>query len=207
MAKIKVTYVSKGWKPDNAEANFKPIYTIHIEGEAEPQKTQDPVLAELGTYEAETYPTKSGKTYWRSVETATIMAEARDTQFKADPVKQESIEWQSALKAAVEAVHDYYDLVRWTEDGVVFPTLENYKKEIVNAVVTFTQTIERKPDQLVPLPERTQRDPIDDQTFGNEPMDGDTVGFFDDDDEPPIESRVFEEDLDDDKVDLSDIPF
>lgn len=170
---VEVTSVGTGWKPDNAQADFKPIYTILIKGQAEPQKTQDEALAKVGLHEAETYQTKSGKTYWRTAEAA-----KQAKQFVADPIKQESIEWQACLKAAVDAVRDFYGLA-----GQSPTNLADYKKDIAEALVTFTQTIKVKPITFTKEPEEVM---VDKGDFAQVEL-------------PPVE--VY------DDVNLDDIPF
>ncbi len=161
--KVQVTHVSEGWKPNDAGPNFKLIYTIHLDGYSEPQKTQDETLAVLGNHDAEQYVAKSGKPYWRTIGSGQIVLhqgssapQSTDNRYKADPVKQESIEWQACLKAAVETVHAWNQLASLQDKDWSVPTLPDYKKQIVEAVVTFTQTIEKKPDTITPAYEATE---------------------------------------------------
>jgi hypothetical protein len=64
--------------------------------------------------------------------------------FKADPARQSSIEWQASIKAAVDAVRDFY-----TFSDVNPTTLEDYKRSIVNTAITFAAVVEMKPNQTI----------------------------------------------------------
>lgn len=83
---------------------------------------------------------------------------AAPREFKADPVKQESIEWQNALTNAREAVKDFHTL-----SGEKPKDLATYKLDIVNAVITFTQTIEKKPDKPIVTAPATDNLPTDEE--------------------------------------------
>lgn len=202
--KINVTHTSEGWRPPKAASDFPAIYTIHIEGYSESQKTMDASLATVGTHEAEEYTAKSGKTYWRSIEPENVPG-ATEKVSKADPAKQESIEWQACLKAAVETVHDYNSLAQISSDYKL-PSLADYKKQIVEAVVTFTQTLEKKPDRI---PDRlpTSLEVGEDNPNSLVTEVGETITDMGDYgkvsfDEPPIESRVPEG-----EIDINELPF
>jgi len=143
---INVTSVGEGWK---ATPTSDPLFTITVEGQSEPQKTYDAELAKVGTHEAESYQSKTGKTYWRKPGSSGSYRPQQAKVFKADPEKQESIEWQACLKAAVETIHNYHAIYG---DGTR-PDLAKYKAEIVNCLVTFTQAIDHKPTQPVAVPE------------------------------------------------------
>lgn len=116
---IKVTAVSEGWR---ATPTSDPLYTIAVEGHAEPQKTYDPALNVIGEHEAESFQSKTGKTYWRKPGNVRRSA---PKEFKADPqkLKQDftlavaqnlSIQRQVAVKGVVELIvagkRDYKDL-------------------------------------------------------------------------------------------------
>lgn len=73
--RIKVDKVGPGWKPDNAAADFPLIYTLYCDGIGEPIKTMDSELAMVGVHEAEEYPSKSGKMYWRLTKNAPKVTE------------------------------------------------------------------------------------------------------------------------------------
>lgn len=166
--RVNITKVlPKPWVPtDKPDAD--PLYTIHIEGQGEPQKTYDPALTTQGWHEAETFKSKSGKEYWRTPkENNNLPTATGQVQYKADPDKQTSIEWQACLKAAVETVSNYYSLA-----GELPDSLEDYKRDIVNAVVTFTKTIQLKPDEVVREAPETMTD----------------QGDYAQVDQPPIES-------------------
>lgn len=115
--KITVTNVGKGWLPPNAQPDADPLYSLVVEGMGEPIKTYDKALAVLGEHEAEEYTAKSGKTYWRLPKARTFPPQfpvkGGVKEFKADPAKMkqefslevarnQSIQRQVALKAAVE---------------------------------------------------------------------------------------------------------
>lgn len=61
-------------------------------------------------------------------------------EFKADPVKQESIEWQACLKASVDTIRDWHQ--QYGNDPV---TLPEYKRDVIECLVTYTQAIQKKP--------------------------------------------------------------
>lgn len=112
---IEVISVGKPWTPPDAGADFKPIYTLIAKDDkgvsmGEPIKTQDPLLASVGKHHAESYPTKSGKTYWRTITPSTPQTapEAPQSTKAAQPVTdttRESIERQQALIQAVAFVN------------------------------------------------------------------------------------------------------
>lgn len=112
---IEVISVGKPWTPPDAGADFKPIYTlIAKDGNGvpmgEPIKTQDPLLANVGKHHAESYQTKSNKTYWRTVApgAATKPVEAAGSVGNSNPptdATRESIERQQALIQAVAFVN------------------------------------------------------------------------------------------------------
>lgn len=146
MSKIKVTQASQGWK---ARPTSDPLFTIHIEGEGEPQRTFDKELAVVGEHEAEKFTAKNGKEYWRTPKKPGGNQELTfrtERQFKADPEKQESIEWQSCLKAATDTVNGYYGLFFNADNP---PSLEQFKKDVVNTAITYKRTVDIKPDDLV----------------------------------------------------------
>ena len=211
--KIKVTHVGDAWQPS---PDADPLYTIHIEGNGEPQRTYDAALAVVGTHEAEYFKSKKGKVYWRTPKPKEEQASSGAREFKADPIKQESIEWQACLKAAVEVVRDYNTLYF---DEKSKPSLADYKKQVVDAVVTFTQTIKHKPESLVAAAvtdAMTQTDLSDDAImtrvqqaqFEEENFDGDVdvskAPEVTEEDLPPAEQY---NDLSQDDINLDDIPF
>lgn len=102
--KVTVKTVGKGWKPDGAGEDFKPIYTLITLEHSEPIKTQDPALTIPGEHEAESYTAKSGKTYWRTMG-ATKAYKPQEKVFKADPDSRASIEKQKALAEAVNFIN------------------------------------------------------------------------------------------------------
>lgn len=169
MSKINVIHVGTAWKPkDNPNAD--PLYTIHIEGMGEPQKTFDASLAVLGEHEAESFPSKGGKTYWR---TPKKQWTKRDEQFKADPDSRESIEWQTSLKAAVEVVRDYH---MTTGPGSI--DLKEYCKLVDKAAVHFKNLINVKPTSVTT-----------DEEIEDTPEDaGDFAKINPVDDKPPLDS-------------------
>lgn len=67
-------------------------------------------------------------------------------QFKADPDKQASIEWQSALKTAAEIVKDYKTLGALMVAGPVVTTLDDYTYDVVNVATRLAKVIETQPD-------------------------------------------------------------
>lgn len=109
---------------------------------------------------------------------------AQERQFKADPDKQASIEWQSAIKSAVEAVKDYYTLNLLTKDNKV-TSLEEYKLDIVNAAITFAAVTVVKPKQTLEHPEEEEVEL------------------------PPVEvyAEEAENPIEEDQINLDDLPF
>ncbi len=112
--KINVTHVGSPWRA-NPQADY--LYTIHIEGYGEPQKTFDAELAAEGEHEAEQYQAKaSGKTYWR-VPKPLGSSVSRSKPLERSVDQTASIQRQVALKAAVEFTgyqvdkHDAKDVV------------------------------------------------------------------------------------------------
>ena len=96
---------------------------------------------------------------------------AGQKEFKADPIKQDSIEWQACLKAAVETVRDYNALASLNKSDYKVPTLIEYKEEVYNTLVTYKATINAKPDKLIEIDEPQEDLPPvdaykDDPTFG-----------------------------------------
>lgn len=98
--KIVVKDVGKGWRPDD-KPDADPMYTISVEGQTEPQKTYDPLLAVVGEHEAEQYTAKSGKNYWRTPKPQKQWSKPQEKVFRADPDTRESIQIQQALIQAV----------------------------------------------------------------------------------------------------------
>ena len=94
--------------------------------------------------------------------------------FQADPGKISSIEWQKAIAEGRQLVRDWLET---SSESQTF-TLEQYKKEVVNAAVTLAAAINKKPDHLI-------EDKEDEQ-----PVEMDRV-YEDDtteDDLPPVEN-------------------
>lgn len=147
--KITVTEVGDPWKPNDAA---DPMWTIHIAGFGEPQRTYDPLLATKGEHEAEVFKAKnSGKEYWRTPK-GSQPAQATQAQttggatptksYTADPkklkqefalevAKNQSIQRQVALKACVELIcygkREYAELADTFHEamGLLYP---GYKK-------------------------------------------------------------------------------
>ena len=65
--------------------------------------------------------------------------------FQADPGKISSIEWQKAIAEGRQLVRDWLET---SAESQTF-TLEQYKKEVVNAAVTLAAAINKKPDHLI----------------------------------------------------------
>lgn len=118
--KVNVINVGDPWTPPGGST----LYTIHVEGMGEPQRTFDASLAVLGEHEAEEYTSKKGKTYLR-VPKAPGSFTPKLKHFAADPKKMQqdlnleikrnqSIQRQVAVKGAVElisvGVRKYSDL-------------------------------------------------------------------------------------------------
>lgn len=72
-----------------------------------------------------------------------------DEPYKADPDRQASIEWQSAVKAATEALRDYYTLT-----SVGPGKLEDYTQSIIDVA----QKLATRPKEATP-------DPLPDAAF------------------------------------------
>lgn len=107
MTKILVKQVGKPWLPPGGK---DPLYSIMLEGYGEPQKTFDVKLAHEGEHEAESFTSKSGKTFWRSVDSGaeTSVNKGTQTSFnsKTDTdTTRTSIERQQALIQAVAFVN------------------------------------------------------------------------------------------------------
>lgn len=108
---IKVLHVGEPWK---ATPTSDPMWMITVEGMGEPQKTYDAALSTPGEYDAESYESKAGKTYWRLKGSKSSYKGAGGAKvFKADPDKMkmawtietarnQSIQRQVALKLALE---------------------------------------------------------------------------------------------------------
>ncbi len=112
--KIKVTSVGEPWK---ATPESDALYTIHIEGHGEPQKTFDAALAVVGEHEAEEYQSKAGKPYWRTPKASGAFQRAAGgvKKFEADPKKldqdktltiatNQSIQRQVAYKGVIDLI-------------------------------------------------------------------------------------------------------
>lgn len=65
-------------------------------------------------------------------------------EYKADPLKQSSIEWQASIKAAVDTVKDFHVL-----SGIKPTKLTEYKRLIAETAITYANTVEKKPDMAV----------------------------------------------------------
>ncbi len=145
--KVNVTSVNPNpWKPDDAPADFKPIYTFNIEGQGEPQKTTNPALATVGEHEAYQKPSKSGKLYWYTDEEAKLTFPTKSKSFQADPIKlkQEyslevaknlSIQRQVAVKGVVDLIvagkREYGDLQITFDDLMVLLNPKLAEEDVV----------------------------------------------------------------------------
>lgn len=149
--RVNVINVGSPWR---ANPNMDFLYTLNIEGRGEPIKTFDAALAQLGEHNAEEYTSKSGKQFWRLVKDSQGSPEtpAASREFKADPLKQASIEWQSSLARGVETVRDFYTF----NPDKLPKELADYKKDIVNAAITFAMTVEMKPEVKVGEDDRVE---------------------------------------------------
>jgi hypothetical protein len=140
--------------------------------------------------------TKAPSAGFKNFPPPTKNAHPADRQFKADPAKQSSIEWQSAVKSAVEAVKDYYQN-RMIGDGDwdFKESLEDYKRDIVNTAITFAAVVGIKPDHTIEKPEPEIPEPEEEEEL------------------PPVEVYEDEAEADDgditaaDHIDLSELPF
>lgn len=101
-----------------------------------------------------------------------VSSSAPTKSFTADPGKISSIEWQKAIAEGRQLVRDWLE----TSAESKTYTLEDYKKEVVNAAVTLAAAINKKPDHIIEEPK-------------DEPVE--VGGVYDDtteDDLPPIEN-------------------
>lgn len=149
--KINVTNVGEPWTPPSGG---DALYTIHVEGVGEPQKTFDKALAVVGEHEAEQYQSKTGKTYYRTPKPSGGYAGPRAAtgpkEFKADPAKMkqdlslevarnQSIQRQVAVKAAVDLIVagkiEYDEMYRTY--GYIMELLTNHDwRSVVNPGLT-----------------------------------------------------------------------
>ena len=178
--KLIVKTVGAPWKFDD---KADPLWTLTAEGQTEPIRTYDADLAKVGEFDAESYTAKSGKVYWRTIKERPQRSFGAK-EFKADPLKQDSIEWQACLKAAVETVKDFY-LMADSKPA----TLDGYAQEVLSVLVTYKNTVNEKPTEI-PEPEEVVRDAGDFAKINP--------------DEPPVENY---DDLISEEVSLDDIPF
>lgn len=98
--------------------------------------------------------------------------------FTADPGKISSIEWQKAIAEGRQLVRDWLE----TSAESKTYTLEEYKKEVVNAAVTLAAAINKKPDHII-------EEPKDEPVEQDEPVEMGRV--YDDtteNDLPPVEN-------------------
>lgn len=162
--KIKVTQVvGQGWKADD---NADTLYTVHIEGQGEPQKTYDESLARVGEHEAESFVAKSGKTYWRTKRPQMApRAPYKQSvkEFKADKDKMALGQWQTAMNAGRQIVADFYNLKSINPDFAL--SIDDYKRTVVNAAITCASTISIKPGRIIK--------PHDEHEHDNEPAEDD----------------------------------
>lgn len=123
---------------------------------------------------------KKGKNIAKKNQESQTAYTPKSKTFEADPNKISSIEWQTSIKEARQLVKDWHDLSMLNGETPSFPSIEDYKKEIVNAAITLASAIGKKPDNLIPTQE------YEDTTTA--------------DDLPPVENY-------DNPVDLADVPF
>lgn len=99
--------------------------------------------------------------------------------FTADPGKISSIEWQKAIAEGRQLVRDWLE----TSAESKTYTLEEYKKEVVNAAVTLAAAINKKPDHII-------EEPKDEPVEQDEPVEVDRVLRYPttEDDLPPVEN-------------------
>ncbi len=143
--KINVTKADEGWLPAGAK---DALFTIYIEGMGEPQRTYDKALAVVGEHEAEEFTSKSGKKFWRTPRVPNpYQGRGGAKEFKADPLKQSSIEWQSSIKAAAEIVRDFKTLGGTMSPNPVVTTLDNYTMDVINVAIRIVKVVEMKPEQ------------------------------------------------------------
>lgn len=98
--------------------------------------------------------------------------------FTADPGKISSIEWQKAIAEGRQLVRDWLE----TSAESKTYTIEDYKKEVVNAAVTLAAAINKKPDHII-------EEPKDEPVEQDEPVG--MGGVYEDpteDDLPPVEN-------------------
>lgn len=155
------------------QAGDRTIWQLQA-GDGASYKTYSKIIAGLGTFEVETYD-KNGDTFVRQLKPdekrflpqgAPAPSQTAREPFKADPEKQVSIEWQSSIGSAVEAVRDWHMLYQPmiasgdVLPGAHLPTLDEYKNQIVNTAITFAQTVSMRPSEPIEAPAPQDRDEI-----------------------------------------------
>lgn len=121
MSKVEVLSVGNAWTPPN-RPDADPMYTLIIKGQGEPVKTYDKKLATVGEHEAESYQSKSGKTYWRIAEPASeASSESYSKHDMLEIAKNQSIQRQVAVKGAVELT--YSGIAQWDDFEMTFDRL------------------------------------------------------------------------------------
>lgn len=140
--KLTVKSVGKPWKPDDAPATFKPIYTLTVEELGEPIRTTDLALAKTGVHEAEEYQNSSGKTYYR-----TSRAQATGGVNTADSTRS-SIERQQALIQAVSFVNGNLETTGGQER---ISEVRDVFEVFVKLLADEPMVQEKKEEDLVPI--------------------------------------------------------
>jgi hypothetical protein len=68
--------------------------------------------------------------------------QSQDRQFKGDPDTRNSIEWQTALKAATETVRDFWGFKVVSSSM----TLEDYRNQVIDTASVYAKTVQDKPE-------------------------------------------------------------
>jgi hypothetical protein len=137
---IKVNGAKIAWSSPDKQ---RTIYDLTLDNGSKMQTYSDKI-AEGGEFDVEVYQ-KGANSFVRQLPKEQTTLDAPERKFVADPLKQSSIEWQSSLARGVEAVRDYYTF----KPDELPKNLMDYKKDIVNAAITFAMTVEMKPEVKV----------------------------------------------------------
>lgn len=106
-----------------------------------------PQIGDVLTGEIEDVPKKSGEGTYRK-----FVKKKPEETFRgraASPELNASIEWQKSIAEGRQAVRDWLELQILAGRTAPVYSFEAYKKEIVNAAVTFASTIHSKPTELI----------------------------------------------------------
>ena len=143
-----ITEAKQSWQSPDGKVTIWEVKTT----DDKTLQTMSNAIATVGfSGEVELYTNDKGKQYLRQPQKGNIPKPVQQKIFKADPERQSSIEWQSAIKSAVDAVHNWHSLYGNDKDK---PELIDYKHQIVEAAITFAAVIEKQPKKN-PDPEPT----------------------------------------------------